>query len=33
VEGWSKKDVEPIDPGDAEEAVKAFRGYLREEKG
>jgi RNA polymerase sigma factor (sigma-70 family) len=32
VEGWSKKDVEPIDPGDAEEAVKAFRGYLREEK-
>lgn len=32
MEGWSKKDVEPIDPGDAEEAVKAFRGYLREEK-
>lgn len=32
MEGWSKKDVEPIDPKDAEEAVKAFRGYLREEK-
>jgi len=32
VEGWSRKDVEPIDPRNAEEAVKAFRGYLREEK-
>ena len=32
MEGWSKTDVEPIDPRDAEEAVKAFRGCLREEK-
>lgn len=32
MEGWSKKDVEPIDPGNAEEAVAAFREYLREEK-
>lgn len=32
MEGWSRKDVEPIDPRNAEEAVRAFRGYLREEK-
>lgn len=31
MEGRSKTDVEQIDPRDAEEAVKAFRGYLREE--
>lgn len=32
MEGWSRKDVEPIEPGDAEEAVRAFRRYLRKEK-
>ena len=32
MEGWSKKDVEPIDPKDAETAVKAFREHLREEQ-
>lgn len=32
MEGRSGKDVEPIEPIDAEEAVKAFRGYLREER-
>lgn len=32
MEGWPKKDVEPIDPRDAETAVKAFRKCLREEQ-
>jgi len=32
MEGRSRTDEEPIDPRDAEEAVKAFRGCLREEK-
>lgn len=32
MEGRSKKDVEPIDPEDAEAVVEAFREYLREEQ-
>lgn len=32
MEGRSKKDVEPIDPKDAEAVVKAFRNELREEQ-